>query len=155
MRREGRVVMKREGLLTPVAPPTPPRCPRPLPTPRPRVVMRREGRVVMRREGRVVMRREGRVVMHPAWPMGCKREVASGPRGPTRVPGYVTACAGSTGPHAFGEAAAPRGVDSAQRSVGDQAGYGWSRARSRRRGVGGKPGVKQWSGRPRERTDRE
>jgi hypothetical protein len=29
----------------------------------------------------------------------------------------VTACAGSTGPLALGEAAAPRGVDRAQRSV--------------------------------------
>ena len=41
-------------------------------------------------------------------------------------------CAGSTGPLAFGEAAAPRGVDSAQRSVGDQAGSG----------VGGRGGVR-------------
>jgi hypothetical protein len=71
--------------------------------------MRREGRGVMRREGREVMRREGRVAMRPALPMGCMREVASGPRGPTRVHGYVTACAGSTGPLAFGEAAAPWG----------------------------------------------
>ena len=31
--------------------------------------------------------------------------------------GHVTACAGSTGTPAIGEAAAPRGVDRAQRSV--------------------------------------
>jgi hypothetical protein len=45
--------------------------------------MRREGGEVMRRGGRGVMGREGQ--------------------------GHVTACAGSTGPLAFGEAAAPWG----------------------------------------------
>ena len=74
----------------------------------------REGRGVKRREVGEVMRRRGRGVM--------------GHEGH----GYVTACAGSTGPLASGEAAAPRGVDSAQRSVGDQAGSG----------VGGRGGVR-------------
>ncbi len=61
--------------------------------------MRCEGREVMRRErswshrarGREVMKCEGREVM--------RREGQ----------GHVTACAGSTEPLAFGEAAAPRG----------------------------------------------
>jgi hypothetical protein len=52
----------------------------------------------MRREGHGVMGREGQ--------------------------GHVTARAGSTGSPACGEAAAPRGVDSAQRRVGAQAGSG-------------------------------
>jgi hypothetical protein len=147
MRRKGRVVMRREGR---------------------RVVMRREGRVdcvVMRREDRVVMRREGRVVMRRdgQWVRRLLRRLADG----IQARGSLRAARPGEGPWIrdrmrwehratrFGEEAAPRGVDSAQRSVGGQAGYGWSRARSRRRGVGGKPGVKQWSGRPRERTGRE
>jgi hypothetical protein len=72
--------------------------------------MRREGRAVMRREGREVMRREGREVM--------RREGQ----------GHMTACAGSTGTPAFGEAAAPRGVDSAQRSVVTRQGAEWAAA---------------------------
>jgi hypothetical protein len=48
--------------------------------------------------------------------MGCKQKDASGLCGLVRVHGHVTACAGCTGPLALGEAAAPRGVDSAQRS---------------------------------------
>ena len=52
---------------------------------------RHEGREVMGREDREVMVHEGL--------------------------GHVTACAGSTGTPAIGEAAAPRGVDRAQRSV--------------------------------------
>ncbi len=79
-----------------------------------REVMRREGREIMRREGREVMGREGREVMRREGREVMRREGQ----------GHVTACAGSTGPLAFGEAAAPRGVDSAERSVGDQAGYG-------------------------------
>ena len=79
----------------------------------------------MRREGREVMSREGGGVMR------CGAVESWGPKGQ----GPVTPrspCAGSTGPLAFGEAAAPRGVDSAQRSVGDQAGSG----------VGGRGGVR-------------
>ncbi len=42
--------------------------------------------------------------------------------------GHVTACAGSTGPLALGEAAAPRGVDRAQRSVVTRQGTEWAAA---------------------------
>ncbi len=73
-------------------------------------VTRREGREVMRREGREVMGREGREVM--------------GREGQ----GHVTACAGGTGTPACGEAAAPRGVDSAQRSVVTRQGTEWAAA---------------------------
>ena len=38
--------------------------------------------------------------------------------------GHVPACAGSTGPPALCEEAAPRGVDRASAECGDQAGYG-------------------------------
>jgi hypothetical protein len=70
--------------------------------------MRREGRGVMRREGREVMRREGQWVRRPSrwgaserWPRGCV-----GSRDHVRWEHQDTR---------FGEAAAPRGVDSAQR----------------------------------------
>ncbi len=56
--------------------------------------MRCEGRGVMRREGREAVKREGREVMR------CEGQ------------GHVTACAGSTGTLAFGEAAAPLGMES-------------------------------------------
>ncbi len=69
-----------------------------------------EGHEVMRRGGRVVVRHEGREVM---WHEG---------------EGHVTACARSTGTPAFGEAAAPRGVDSAQRSVVTRQGKEWAAA---------------------------
>jgi hypothetical protein len=42
--------------------------------------------------------------------------------------GHVTACAGSTGTPAIGEAAAPRGVDRAQRSVVTRQGSEWAAA---------------------------
>jgi hypothetical protein len=64
--------------------------------------MRREGRGVMGCEGREVMRREGQ--------------------------SHVTACAGSTGTLAFGEAAASWGWDSAQRSVVTRQGTEWAAA---------------------------
>ena len=80
---------------------------------------------VVRREGREVMSREGGGVMR------CGAVESWGPKGQSPVTARVP-CAGSTGPLAFGEAAAPRGVDSAQRSVGDQAGSG----------VGGRGGVR-------------
>ena len=72
---------------------------------------------VVRREGREVMIREGGGVMR------CGAVESWSTKGQSPVTARVP-CAGSTGPLAFGEAAAPRGVDSAQRSVGDQAGYG-------------------------------
>jgi hypothetical protein len=95
----------------------------------------------MRHEGRVVMRREGQWV----------RRLADG----MQARGSLRAARPGEGPWIrdrmrwehratrFGEAAALRGVDSAQRSVGDQAGYGWT-------GM-----VSGYCGRSRERTGRE
>ncbi len=82
-----------------------------------REVIKRDGREVTRRQGREVMRRGGREVM------GREGREVIGREGQD----HVAACAGSTGPLAFGEAAAPRGVEpGGQRSAecGDQAGYG-------------------------------
>ena len=80
--------------------------------------MGREGREVTRREGREVIRREGREVM------GREGRGVMGHEGQ----GHVTACAGSTGTPAIGEAAAPRGVDRAQRSVVTRQGSEWAAA---------------------------
>jgi hypothetical protein len=84
--------------------------------------MRREGREVMRRERREVMRREGREVMRRGGREVMGREGREVMR--REGQGHVTACAGSTGTPAFGEAAAPRGVDKRSAECGDQAGYG-------------------------------
>ena len=79
----------------------------------------------MRRGGREVMRR-GAV---KSWGARAMELWGEGQ-------GHVAACAGSTGTPAIGEAAAPRGVGSAQRSAVTRQ-------------------VSRWSGRPRERVGRE